>query len=127
MTPLAPVDEKRIAILRVWVNGSSTFPSDVAFDLLAILDDYSVLKAENEGWAEVLEDAANKHLRNLDRIAKLEAELAKQAPLIQAAVGADIKYEEIIDGNRLKFNGDLRTEGFIDILRAALALREEKK
>ena len=51
-------------------------------DLLAILDDYAALKAENEGWAEVLEDAANKHLRNLDRIAKLEAELAKHAPLM---------------------------------------------
>ena len=31
-------------------------------------------EAENEGWAAVLEDAANKHLRNLDRIARLQAE-----------------------------------------------------
>ena len=60
-------------------------------DLLVILEDYSALKTENDGWAEVLEDAANKHLQNLDKIARLEAELAKYAPLIEKERQNDIK------------------------------------
>jgi len=48
--------------------------SDKAWDIQR--DKLEKAEAESDGWTEVLEDAANKHLRNLDKIARLEAELA---------------------------------------------------
>jgi regulator of replication initiation timing len=143
--------------------------SDKAWDIQR--DKLEKAEAESDGWTEVLEDAANKHLRNLDKIArleaelavildahtamqtelatlrceaatlraereelkmmhrgteearyKLEAELAKQAPLIQAAVGATLYDSEAPGVTLLEFS-ELDEEA---ILRSALALREGK-
>ena len=138
MTPPTPdiaVSEERVNELREWLTSlTSGSDDDIRADLLSILDDYASLRAEVERLKENVQRCEENYAEALhlastyqETAEKAEAQLAKQAPLIQAVMGADIKYEEIIDGNRLKFNGDLRTEGFIDILRAALKLREEKK
>ena len=139
--------------------------SDKAWDIQR--DKLEKAEAESDGWTEVLEDAANKHLRNLDKIArleaelavildahtamqtelatlrceaatlraereelkmmhrgteearyKLEAELAKQAPLIDAVMGANL-FPAPTDGRTCIDSHD-------KIIRAALALREKK-
>jgi len=75
-------------------------------------------KAENDEWGKVLEDAANKHLRNLDKIARLEAQLAKQTPLIQAVMEAKL-FPAPTDGRTC-------IDSHEKIIREALKLREKK-
>ena len=127
MTTIPPERVTELGVFLLTLNSEGWSPKRASWgndlsDLLLILDDYAALKAENEGWAEVLEDAANKHLRNLDRIAKLEAELAKQAPLIQAVVGATLYDSEAPGVTMLEFGEQAERA----ILRAALALRGTK-
>ena len=88
------------------------------FDLLAVLDEHSALKAENERLNNemdglVLSSDPVRMMRNhlIERAEKAEAELAKQAPLIEATLNPEWPME-------LYQNNDLT--------RAALALREEK-
>ena len=60
------------------------------------------------------------------RLANAEAELAKQAPLIEAAMGATIsKYQDVTGGSSVLI--PFFSDGDDDILRAALKLREVKK
>jgi hypothetical protein len=130
-----------------------------ASEYLAILDDYSALKAENERFTKEnkqMRDSTAKEIiccrcgketlfytiapyGSVDdgdpicaecfdggpqdwkaRAIKAEAELARQAPLIEAVMGVGI--------NQLKAGVGLHTVGMCrPILAAALALREEKK
>jgi hypothetical protein len=93
-----------------------------ASEYLAIIDDHSVLKAEVERlntWHSTLSEAWKA------RAIKAEAELAKQAPLIEAVMGAGIMTTK--DGAGISFNFFTNEDDKRSILRAALALRKEKK
>ena len=74
-------------------------PCPLCSDIGAILDDYSALKSRAE---------------------KAEAELAKQAPLIEAVMGAELWKRQSLHG-LTEFSSD----GEDAILCAALALREK--
>jgi len=88
-------------------------------DLLAILDDYSALRAENERLRTDCAVATKMLDLAEGIIEKQGAELTKQRPLIEAVMGA-VVYESVDGKTRLR--GDSEDT----ILRAALALREEK-
>jgi hypothetical protein len=86
-------------------------------DTIAILDDYSALKAEAKRlntWHSTLSEAWKA------RAIKAEAQLAKQAPLI------DVIMEGKIDRDALGRSYFYETKQELAVLRAALALREEK-
>jgi hypothetical protein len=94
-------------------------------DLLAILDDYSSLRAENEtlkdklaevtkSWSTAERDATHLYARMM----KAEAQLAKQAPLIQAVMEAKL-FPAPTDGRTC-------IDSHEKILREALKLRSEK-
>jgi hypothetical protein len=139
-TPDIAVSEERVNELREWLTSlTSGSDDDIRADLLSILDDYASLRAEVErlwtenkalssavryGWkarAEKAEAELEKMTKAIeswkkDEViwketeAQLLAELAQQAPLIEAAMGWD---------GTIKNSHDLQV--------AALALREEKK
>ena len=123
-------------------------------DIINIVERYSAMRAEMENlegqlidyaWlnGELLESkkkaeaalekvcARNKLMDEtfgslLEKNINLEAELAKQAPLIKAVMGAErLRYVNLWKNlpTELVFSND----GIRDILRAAHALREEKK
>ena len=117
---IAP-SEERVKELRKRASNYGSLPEST---VNAILDDYSALKAEVKRlntWHSTLSEAWKA------RAEKAEAELAKQAPLIQAVMRAWIAADHPVA------NSVMRTLVFAnaihedDILRAALALREEKK
>jgi len=124
------VPPERVKKLREWVEKKSEgiAPNNTFYDpkmwtickdLLAILDDYPALKAGNE--------LATKMLGLADGIIEEQgAELAKQAPLIEAVMRADI--EELRCDSTCAEVGDPMTlsDDSKDILCAALKLREEK-
>ena len=110
-------------------------------DLLAILDEHAALKAENEGlaanriwlldqWNESMTkqekntylavEAMQERNKLKVRAEKAEAELERQAPLIDAVMG--VSFADIKAGVELHTIGICRP-----ILRAALALKMEKK
>ena len=91
-------------------------------DLLAILSDYSSLRAENERlWTENKTRSSAVRYGWKARAEKAEAELAKQGPLIQAAMGATPW------GGMNPLQLEFYPDDAKNILRAALALREGKK
>ena len=110
-------------------------------DLLAVLDDYSVLKAEAKRlntWHSTLSEAWKARAEKSEaRVKELEAELAKQAPLIDAVMASikrvlDFKpfwqkfdHSGFMNSTQLS-DRDLFMKLMADC-RAALALREEKK
>ena len=121
---------------------------EYAEDIVAIIDDHSVLKAEvkrlntwhstlSEAWktrAEKTEAQLEKAKSDLIDESKRRAaiakslqahqdQLAKQAPLIEAVMGATLYDSEAPGVTMLEFGEQAEW----DILRAALALREEKK
>ena len=109
---IAP-SEDRVKELQGWLAHDEVIPGDILDDLLAILDDYSVLKAEVKRlntWHSTLSEAWK------DRAEKAEAQLAKQAPLIEAVMGANL-FPAPTDGRTCIDSHD-------KIIRAALALRE---
>ena len=122
-------------------------------DIINIVERYSAMRAEMENlegqlidyaWlnGELLESkkkaeaalekvcARNKLMDEtfgslLEKNINLEAELAKQAPLIEAAMGATIsKYQDVTGGSSVLI--PFFSDGDDDILRAALKLREKK-
>ena len=98
----------------------TTIPPSARPNITAVLDDYAALKAEVKRlntWHSTLSEAWKA------RAEKAETELAKQAPLIEAAMGATLYDSEAPGVTLLEFS-ELDEEA---ILRAALALREEKK
>jgi len=92
----------------------------VKADLLAILSSYSALKVENERLRERAATLEIDVYARTGRLEKAEAQLAKQAPLIEAVMGA----------NEFGIHWTMEGKGWDDgvdaILRAALKLREEK-
>ena len=88
-------------------------------DLLAILDDYSSMRAEVERlntWHSTLSEAWK------ERAERAESELARQAPLIEAVMEATLYDSEAPGVTMLEFGEQAERA----ILRAALALRGTK-
>jgi hypothetical protein len=156
MTPPTPdiaVSEERVKELRESVRTGRVIISGDAKDLstlINIVEGYSSLRAENEllredfeykneqlGSALIRVEKAEAELERLkedcdrtaDVVVEQMAQLAKQAPLIEAVMGAD---EEKVTRTWMLMRSPsehdarqiLRAATF---LRAALALREEKK
>jgi hypothetical protein len=117
---------KRIGLRKAEAMGNGRFnEADMWADVLAILDDYSSLRAENETlkdklaevtklWSTAERDATHLYARMM----KAEAQLARQAPLIQAAMETNSAAIDDAAG---------RYPGMGAILRAALAYREGEK
>ena len=112
------ISDERIKELREWLKTYS-FTYGQCAEILTLLDDYSSLRAENERL---------EHLHKLDhsladqwlaRAEKAEAQLAKQAPLIQAVMEAKL-FPAPTDGRTC-------IDSHEKIIREALKLREGKK
>ena len=173
--PNIAISEERVKELREWLIENEytkidgiEIPSLRVRQMLAILDDYSALKEENERLTKLLSEYQKSGLRegglflHAGQIAAdlatdrcrliadnncLKAELAvaqmtnakngaviieqmvaleHQRPLVEAAMGATIsKYQDVTGGSSVLI--PFFSDGDDDILRAALALREEKK
>ena len=122
----APLSAERVKELREWVLYNKGW-SNKRNDLLSILSDYSSLRAENEKLISVISFMNESELKAeaefgswkkeeviwKETEAKLLAQLAKQAPLIQAVMETDIfqYHDEDTD---------------CPIIREALKLRSEK-
>jgi hypothetical protein len=126
MTNLTP---ERVKRAREWVENYMPEASelrDTILSALAILDDYSKVKAENEGLWGDKEELRKMNNTFMDTIAQLgaerdalKAELDAARPLIEAVMG--------IDAAIIKAGVELHTIGLCrPILRAALALRKKK-
>ena len=100
MTPPTPdiaVSEERVNELREWLTSlTSGSDDDIRADLLSILDDYASLRAEVERLKENVQRCEENYAEALhlastyqETAEKAEAQLAKQAPLIQAVMGLD--------------------------------------
>ena len=96
---LSPISEREVFISATGENARRLG------DIKAILDDYQGLRGS--------------HLMLSMIVDKLQAELAKQAPLIEAVMGANL-FPAPTDGRTCIDSHD-------KIIRAALALRQEKK
>jgi len=91
------ISDDRIKELREWLTSlTSGSDDDIRADLLSILDDYASLRAEVERLKENVQRceenyAVALHLASTyqETAEKAEAQLAKQAPLIQAVMGLD--------------------------------------
>jgi len=86
--------------------------------LLAVLDDRSTLKAENEKLGKAVLELGIQAAENLSRAEKVEAALERQRPLIEAVNLASI-YEDENGKHFVEIVGPA-------ILRAALAYKEKK-
>ena len=91
-------------------------------DLLAILDDYSALRAENERLRTDCAVATKMLDLAEGIIEKQGAELTKQRPLIEAAMADDSEPSFI----EVQLRAHMNTAKLERLLRAALKLREEK-
>jgi len=127
-------------ILDAWFEGGADFDEENKGSqdaLFAILDDYAAVKAENEAWkdnyyARLAErDKAEAELAlekmlvaDLTRdVDEAHTELERQRPLVEAVMGATLYDSEAPGVTMLEFGEQAERA----ILRAALALREEKK
>jgi hypothetical protein len=141
----APLSAQRVEALREWLgrlHGQGYSPSAIA-DLYVLCDDYSSMRAKNERLREDFEYKNEQLGSALIRSEKAEAEnetliidlshhqhdlfyakaqLAKQAPLIQAVMGADLPGE----GKRQRGWCFRWINDENEILEAALKLRSEK-
>ena len=116
------ISDDRIKELRKRASNYGSLPESTIND---ILDDYSSLRAENEGLKENVQRCEENYAEALhlastyqETAEKAEAELAKQAPLIEAVMGGT---PEAIK-HHLEYVGGVAD----DILLAALKLRSEK-
>ena len=168
MTPRASVTNpasgaakarERVEELRKWLTvmerDNWSYPTRLASaDLLAIIEDYSALKADFSATTQALADALNaagipepkepvpvaegigllkaenERLTGANKMlgktaVESLAELAKQAPLIEAVMGAErLRYVNL--WKNLPTEQVFSNDGIRAILRAAHALREEK-
>jgi hypothetical protein len=88
--PNIVVSDERVEKLKAQVQSEVNVSKDIAeyrrwADLLAILDSYSSMRAD---WDKIPEIRADK-IRYKIRAEKAEAQLAKQAPLVEAAMTID--------------------------------------
>ena len=132
MTPPTPdiaVSEERVKELRESVRTGRVIISGDAKDLstlINIVEGYSSLRAENERLKENVQRCEENYAEALhlastyqETAEKAEAQLAKQAPLIEAIGGPG--------EGEIEWGQYSTTKAAEAILRAALALREEKK
>jgi len=137
------ISDERIKELREWLKTYS-FTYGQCAEILTLLDDYSSLRAENERLLKQLALAGEEHDEMFAEKAeaqlidyawlngelieskkKAEAELARQAPLIEAVMGAErLRYVNL--WKNLPTEQVFSNDGIRAILRAAHALREEK-
>ena len=133
MTPRAPVTNpasgaakarERVEELRKWLTvmerDNWSYPTRLASaDLLAIIEDYSALKARAEKAEAALVDEQKRRAAIAESLQAHQDELAKQAPLIEAANKWDGRVADWASIKPLIQS--------VDDYRAALKLREEKK
>ena len=121
----APLSAERIKelkrILGLFYSGIWQQDDLAHADLLAILDEHAGFKAENELNKMLIADLTRDLNEENTRAEKAEAELAKQAPLVEAAMGATPW------GGMNPLQLEFYPDDAKNILRAALALREGKK
>ena len=121
------ISDDRIKELRKRASNYGSLPESTIND---ILDDYSSLRAENERLKENVQRCEENYAEALhlastyqETAEKAEAQLAKQAPLIEAVMGVPFdSLRHLVEIIHMGENSNTRA-----ILRAALALREEKK
>jgi hypothetical protein len=140
MEAMTPLSAERVEKLSRIVEGMrvampAVNSQEVFNDLLAILSSHEKMRAENEGLREQhkTDEGVNlrlcemhtnqqKELHNLGKAyKKAEAELAKQAPLIQAVMGATPW------GGMNPLQLEFYPDDAKNILRAAIAYREVEK
>ena len=125
----APLSAERVIELRgrtecARTRGRGLLDRDYT-DLLSILSDYSSMRAEVKNLEGQLIDYAWLNGELLESKKKAEAELARQAPLIEAVMGAErLRYVNL--WKNLPTEQVFSNDGIRAILRAAHALREEK-
>jgi hypothetical protein len=120
------IEAKRVKELEKEVNKcvggfDSEFNGIVAWiDLLEFFKDYAALKVENERLRERAATLEIDVYARTGRLEKAEAQLAKQAPLIEAVMKGDY--------NQLAVDAEYFTQpDSKKVMFAALALREERK
>ena len=112
------ISDERIKELREWLKTYS-FTYGQCAEILTLLDDYSSLRAENERLRTDNEKWTAMPWSWKARAEKAEAQLAKQAPLIQAVMEAKL-FPAPTDGRTC-------IDSHEKIIREALKLREGKK
>ena len=118
---MATIPPERVEKARWWLKEFMPLGGGMLEEVIAILDDYAALRAENELGKMLIDDLTRDLNEENARAEKAEAELAKQAPLI------DVIMEGKIDRDALGRSYFYETKQELAVLRAALALREEKK
>jgi len=120
---MATIPPERVEKARWWLKEFMPLGGGMLEEVIAILDDYAALRAENELGKMLIDDLTRDLNEENARAEKAEAELAKQAPLIEAVMAEDTEPSFI----EVQLRAHMNTAKLERLLRAALKLREEKK